>query len=229
LLSPSLDIITRDPDVSCSIDFSSYELSTSFQAVTGDKSYTALPEGGAHVLTYTHSKSDDDDASFAVLNKVDYELKYTATSDIYLVSTQIRVATQLTAWVNIDVTGGNAEGDLAKFLFVTFYDIGVNAEGQISVTLTRQDLLDNSETPETSGWTEFITAGTIGDTIDDLKATLQGYLASLASDESASIAQMLNGSSGWVFPGGQTFSFSDAQFSDNQDLIAHVMYLDPTS
>ena len=30
----------------------------------------------------------------------------------------------------------------------------------------------------------------------------------------------------FVFPGGSTFSFTDASFSDNQDLVSHITYAD---
>ena len=32
----------------------------------------------------------------------------------------------------------------------------------------------------------------------------------------------------FVFPGGATFSFVDAGFSGNQDLVSHITYADPS-
>jgi len=31
----------------------------------------------------------------------------------------------------------------------------------------------------------------------------------------------------WVFPGGQTFVFKDAVFSEHEDLVAHITYAHP--
>ena len=45
---------------------------------------------------------------------------------------------------------------------------------------------------------------------------------------STGIENYLNASgSQWVFPGGQTFVFKDAQFSDAQDLVTPITYGDP--
>jgi hypothetical protein len=32
----------------------------------------------------------------------------------------------------------------------------------------------------------------------------------------------------FVFPGGATFTFADVSFSDNQDLVSHIVYADVT-
>jgi hypothetical protein len=50
------------------------------------------------------------------------------------------------------------------------------------------------------------------------------YMGNFAND----IKNYLNSTGGkWIFPGGQTFMFKDAAFSENQDFVAHITYADP--
>lgn len=36
-----------------------------------------------------------------------------------------------------------------------------------------------------------------------------------------------NSGTKWIFPGGQTFAFKKVGFSGNQDLVAHLAYVEP--
>jgi hypothetical protein len=38
----------------------------------------------------------------------------------------------------------------------------------------------------------------------------------------------LDGSQGWVFPGGKSFTFKQVAFSDYLDLISRITYVDPS-
>lgn len=228
LLSPSLTSIIKDPKVTFSVNLIKFWVTQSFTSPTGPFKYKPVPTGGSHVLTYEYSKRAEDSDTF-VPNWGNYSLTYTVNSDVYLEGTEIKNVTKVTAHSHINVIGGVTEGDWAVYSLTTRYNIGVNAQGKISVTKTQDPISNQSQKPDPNGWSKFITAGTIDGCVNSLQSYLKGYLESLVNDESAKIANMLNGSNTWVFPGSKTFTFQDAEFSSYQDLIAHVLYADPTN
>lgn len=86
---------------------------------------------------------------------------------------------------------------------------------------------DNSETPDPSGWSKFVSRGDIDNVVNSITSTLQGGFKNYFEGHDSTILAMLRGAGVWVFPGGKTFAFKDVYFSDHQDLVAHVTYVDP--
>jgi hypothetical protein len=233
LLSPTLNQITYKPDVSFSVNATKVTVKTSLSEDTASYSYSTTPDGGSQVLTFSYADSDKDTGSYpdstAPLNWGSYSLKYTAQSDIYLEGTQIKNVTTVTAHVHMNVDGDVEEGNWAKYTQTSYYTIGIDAYGKMSVTQSSDPVVNNSDSVNPGTWGEIVTAGTIDDLVDSLQKYLKDALKDILVDESSKIADMLNGSNTWVFPGGQTFTFQDAEFSDYQDFIAHVLYIDPES
>ena len=225
LLSPSLSTITYDPKVTFSTDLTKFHLSTDFTKVTGPFNYNTVPTGGSNVLTYTYSKTSKD--SVKGVNSGYYYLKYTTKSNVYLEGTQIKNVTKVTAYAHISIDKGDAKGNWAVYSLTTYYNIGVNAQGAISVTLAKDPIDNQSVTPDPSTWAEIITFGTINNVVDSLQSYLQDRLRNIVTEEPTTIANMLNGSNTWVFPGSKTFTFQNAEFSKYQDMVAHVLYADP--
>ncbi len=182
LLSPSLSTITYDPKVTFSVNLIKFHVTTNFTAVTGPFKYNTVPTGGSHVLTYTYSKTASDKHTF-VPNWGNYSVKYTTNSDVYLEGTRIKNVTKVTAHAHINVDGGVTEGDWAVYSLTTYYNIGVNAQGAISVTLAKDPISNQSVKPDPNAWTEFITAGTIDGVVNSLQDYLQGWLDSFVANE----------------------------------------------
>ncbi len=226
LLSPSLSKITYNPKVTFSVNLIKFEVTTKFNAVDGPFKYNTTPTGGSHILSYSYTNTSKDSDTF-VPNWGNYSVKYTANSDIYLEGTTIKNVTKVKAHAHINVDGGVTDGDWAVYSLTTYYHIGVNAHGRISVTMTQDPISDESVKPDPNAWSKFITAGTIDGVVKSLQSYLQGWLSGFAENESNTIAAMLNGSNTWVFPGSKTFTFQDAEFSNYQDMVAHVLYIDP--
>ncbi len=226
LISPSLAAISKDPNVNFSVNMVEVRIKQSFTNATGPFKYTFLPTGGPHILSYSYTKGASDSDTY-VPNWGNYSVNYTANSDVYLSGTQIKNVTKVSAHCHLNVDGGVTEGNWAVFTLTTYYNIGVNAQGLISVTMTQDPIKDESEKPDPDFWSEIVSFGTIDNCVNGMQSYLKSYLQSFVSNESNTIAQMLNGSNTWVFPGSKTFTFKDAEFSNYQDIIAHVLYADP--
>ncbi len=228
LLSPSLKTITNNPSVKFSVNLIKATITESFSTAPGSFRYNVLPTGGSHILTYSFSKTASDSDTF-VPNWGNYSITYSANADVYLKGTQITHVTRVAARCHLNVEGGVTEGDWAVYSLTTNYTIGVDAKGRISVTQTKDPIKNLSQKPDPNWWSKLISLGTIDNAVNHIQTFLQGYIQDAVNNESNRIAAMLNGSNSWVFPGGKTFSFQDAEFSEYQDMIAHVLYADPTN
>jgi hypothetical protein len=153
-------MITKDPKVSFSVNLVKATISESFSLPPGPFRHNTVPTGGSHVLTYTYTKSASDSDTF-VPNWGNYSIKYTANSDVYLPGTQIKNVTKVTAHAHINVDGGVTEGDWAVYSLTSYYNIGANAQGLISVTLKQDPISDQSQKPNPNWWSELLSLATI--------------------------------------------------------------------
>ena len=117
---------------------------------------------------------------------------------------------------------------LDKTLTVTF-QLNVDMSGQIVVTPA------SHITDDSAAW-NFNAKGILGDAgkENDVKTGLADtndswtkYVDNGFQRFSDQITDMINDSHSWVFPGGKTFTFNKIAFSDYQDLVTHVTYVQP--
>jgi hypothetical protein len=223
LLSPSLSTIAKQPVTHFSVNLVEAHFSYEIKNEPAPQAYNLVPNGGSRILTYSYAKSDHSSDTF-VPNWGNFSLDYTANSDVYLEGYNIRVETTLNMYAHINVDGGVTKGNFATKKSTTLYTIGVDSFGRITVSNPYQTITDLSEKIDPSGWSKFVTAGQINNVVDSLKSNFQNWLTGFVVRESNVIAAMLNGSSSWVFPGGKTYKFQDAVFSQYQDLVANINY-----
>jgi hypothetical protein len=98
------------------------------------------------------------------------------------------------------------------------YTIGVNNEGQIVAALQSSKTADNSQKPGVSGFLDFFTD--VNEFFNAVELWAQACTETSLTDVPVSFVQS------FIFPGGATFSFADAGFSDDQDLVSHITYAD---
>ena len=100
------------------------------------------------------------------------------------------------------------------------YTISVDQYGSLRLTLTKSDPHDNSEDSSISSISNAITD--ISDIINGAKDTAN----ELVPTQLGSIP--LNGLRNFVFPGAKVFTYKSASFSDYQDLICLITYVNPS-
>jgi len=136
------------------------------------------------------------------------------------VGTTIVVKQHLLVYVYIENSSTGKGGNIIDRTITDTYSIGVGASGQLQAVLGTPVDTDNSQRPGVNGFLNFFTD------INGLAAQTQEWYQGMAAlsfeDVPVSVMQ------GFVFPGGKTFIFKDAMFSDNQDLISHITYIDPS-
>lgn len=232
LLSPSLNLISRKSTTDFSINCIKASFKWGYKSDDAPHSFKSVSNGGSHVLTYnyTSSSSSKDDQYCGVYGTWgNFSVDYSAQSDVYLEGSAIKIVTTLKMHCHLNILGGVTDGNFAKKTSTTLYTLGVDNHGKLTVTKTGPDIKDQSEKPNPDWWSKFISLGEIDGKVAKIKSSLQDWIQKFLISDSTVIEHMLNGSSTWVFPGGKTFTFTNVIFSENQDLVADVLYVSPSN
>ncbi|KAI0545801.1 hypothetical protein F4679DRAFT_449056 [Xylaria curta] len=100
------------------------------------------------------------------------------------------------------------------------YTISVSATGGLQITQTNSSLRDDSQDPNAGGFINFFTGidtaiSSIKDKLHDLTIT---QLDAIPFDELQD----------FIFPGSKVFTYKSADFSNYQDLVCAITYVDPS-
>jgi hypothetical protein len=235
VLSPSLNQICVVPRCTVSVvtgpksGLPSLKYTASYSQEQASQSYRMVSDDSSKVLTFSKENKSFAEGSGAVVLWGKYGINCTTQSDVYLENNVIRASTQFNAHVFINAEGFTTEGNYARFKVDTSYQINVDSEGNLVVKLAPDSpkVEDQSETPDPGVILKLFSGNEIMSDIQKLKNFLSGIRNFLTGHDQA-ILNIINGSSAWVFPGGQTFTYKEVYFSDHQDLVTHITYVDPT-
>lgn len=196
-------------------------------AQTPNQTFTYVDTLGASVASYSFSeKSHHEDTWFLLHGR--YDLDSTASASISISGNEITVtlASNLDIELVWDLGTANIKGRVGGYSNTAIFVVAVAANGAISVT-------NKAGYPKPDVKGESLSKGLFAgiDGMSSISSTLVSSYASMTSymnSFSANVESYLNSSGGkWIFPGGQTFIFKDAAFSEHQDFVAHVTYADP--
>ena len=189
----------------------------SYTLTGGQVAPLTAPATGSRVLSYDYQASADDSAG---INGDMGELKitnhYTMTVDF--IGTQIIVTQHQIVYVYVRRLASSSNGNIYDRSITDTYNISVNAAGQLvtnptsNKTSADQNISINAFE---SIWTGFNTLAS------DIKKYIDNFVGTTFHD--IPIATVQN----YVFPGGNTFTYSNAAFSSNQDLVSFIQYVDP--
>jgi hypothetical protein len=176
------------------------------------------PASGATVLTYSYDSGDVSDQAGIGGAAGQLDMSSSFTLSVSFQGNQIVITQHLIINIYVRVLATADSGNVVDKQITDTYDIGVDENGQITVTLASSVPVDNSQTPSANGFLNFwADADSISNSVTQWA---QSCFGTSLTDIPASFVQ------DFVFPGGQTFVFKDASFSDNQDLVSHITYAD---
>ena len=101
------------------------------------------------------------------------------------------------------------------------YTIAVDQNGSLQTKKTKSSAADHSENPYASSFVNFFT--NLNDLMSDIKKKIGAFAAT--NLKSIPFDHLQN----FVFPGARVFTFKNAVFSANQDLLCAITYVDPSS
>jgi hypothetical protein len=236
LFNPIIKDMMLTPDLKFEVDSNDYiHYRVSYKRANEDWGYGRVPGNSRHILTYTHDtyQQKSGRGSSGSLSS-----RYTLTSDIYLTdeynsagkedkSKKIVVKTTVNIFVYFNVGGSIVEGNFVHKEITSKYTIDTDSFGKLTVVQDSSDIVDTSVKPDISTFMKWRTDGKIVDAVDRISEKLKNMTERYLDGSAEKMADRLNGSQGWVFPGGKTFAFKDAEFSQGYDLVANVLYIQP--
>jgi hypothetical protein len=185
----------------------------------GQTPTVTMPPSGATVLQYDYSSSASDVAGLnGDLGQLKVSTSYSGT--VSLSGSQIVITQHVVIYLRVQVLATSTDGNIVDKTLVDTYTMGVNESGALVLSLAATTT-DRSTTPSVNAFVNFFT--NINDLASKWATWAQQVTGSTLTDIPVSFAQ------NFVFPGGTTFVFKDANFSDYQDLVAHITYADPSA
>lgn len=195
---------------------------TSFQwnMTSGQQPTVGYPSSGGTLLEYQYDSGtvSDEAGSQGALAKM--ELRSTFNMTLNVSDSTITIVQHLTVSLYVKRLLTSDGGDVVDKQITDTYTIGVDDHGKIAIALKQSVPVDNSQKPQADWFKNwFVDVQSLS---NDVYNWAQSCVATKLTDVPISSVQ------NFIFPGGSTFSFADAAFSDYQDLVAHITYADPS-
>lgn len=215
----NLDAYASLHSVSVSVDVPSPGTSYYATLTPGQQPDVTFPTTGPSVLHYHYRNEDSGSAGGPLGGALD--IIYTFDMDISFKGTTITVSQAQTVFVSAMSGGIRRSGNIVEKTLTDTCSIGIDDNGRLNTTITSVPT-DNSYLPsEAKGL----------DVFNHLNAVLDHVYENAhdVTDHGAVLSSLpLNVVEDYIFPGGQTFTYQDVAFSDNQDLVASIRYADVT-
>ena len=202
--------------------------------------FTLLPvgqmpvDGFTSILSYSKVNNSSDDTHDALhIQKMNGDFNYNVNVIVSIKDNIIKVTVHAVSYIHFwygGYYGGTIakwEGNVVDYTTTVLYTMGIQQDGSLKVDEEVLPFQDNSQKLNTSGWDKLI-LGNMVDTTNEIKNSLKPVVQSSMTKFNDSIEKCLDGYRNFVFPGGKTFTFKDVVFSDNQDLISHISYVQPS-
>jgi hypothetical protein len=179
----------------------------------------STPATGQTVLSYSYSDTSYDEAG---LDGDTGQMRLSPAFNLSVDFIDNTIVIKQSLQVYVDIKSGLTEGsgNVIDQTITDTYSIGVDENGKLGAVLGKPVTTNNPKIPGVNGFLNFFSE--FNSLAGDVATWAQGFTAMSFTDVPVSVMQ------GFVFPGGKTFTFKDAMFSDNQDLISHIHYVDPS-
>lgn len=180
---------------------------------------------------YSGSNTDEDDdfGKMTCYNK--------AYSNVSLKGNQIICECFIATHLDLDIVQtlhlghANIAGWAYATKMTTKYDITINGEGVIHLSVAqtdKEDLIDNGYSSgqlyDPSMWDEMAASDEFVDCMKKMSADCASALDKAMDNYSSNIMDLLNDITQWVFPGANAFAFENCKFSNNQDFLTTITY-----
>ena len=229
-IAPYLSYIAVTPSTYIHIGNAGFSWSArSSLGQTANQAFSYDADGGAKIATYSFSANAHDSSKSGLISG-HYDLGATASASISVSGNEITIdlAANLTIdFSNGDLFGvGDVKGRVGGYSNTAIFEVAVDAAGKVTVS-------DKAGYPKPKIIGADLSEGAFTgiDGVDNLTGDLKNIYSNMTSfmnNFAPNVEAYLNSTGGkWVFPGGQTFLFKDAMFSDYQDFITHITYADP--
>ncbi|XOF33608.1 MAG: hypothetical protein ACL93V_16695 [Candidatus Electrothrix sp. YB6] len=129
---------------------------------------------------------------------------------------------------NGDIFGvGEVSGRCGSYSSTTIWEVTVDGQGDVNVLPKSgyPQITFQGSNYDMGAFAKIDGTADVGESLDKIYKKMSDAMENF----NTLVRDYLNSSGGkWIFPGGQTFIFKDAAFSDDQDFVTHISYADPS-
>lgn len=177
-----------------------------------------ISDSGADVLTVSYSSNSDANDK-AGLTYGELDLHSSMTCKVNFSGNRIKITQNLKLWMKAQWDLTHIDGNIVDHTLIDSYALTVAQNGQLQATLLESTPVDDSKTPSLDAFSNFFVD--LNSIVDFVKKRVSDLVSLKLTDFPANSVQS------FVFPGGRVFTYKDAAFSDNQDLITAITYVKP--
>jgi hypothetical protein len=204
------------PSVTVSLDSAS-QVVYSFSATPGHSpTKVDFPAAGGQLIAYSYRADASDQAGLnGDLGRMEISTSYDMTVSIQ--GNEIVIEQHLVFWTSVRHLATSAEGNVVDKRIIDTYAVAVDDSGRLVVALKSTGGTDDSQRPGVNGFLDFWT------NVNEYSDTVASWAQTLTSGHLKDIP--VSFVDNFVFPGAATFTFADAAFSANFDLVSHITYV----
>jgi hypothetical protein len=189
----------------------------SWNLAPGQTPTVNIPTSGGTILSYSYDSGDVSDQAGLNGDAGKMDLRSTFNMSVSVQGNEITIVRHLVIYTYVRYLATDAPGaNVVDIQYTDVYTVGVNDQGQIMAASKSSIKQDTSHHPGADGFLNFW--ADVQSLADSVTQWAQSIAYTSLNDIPVSFVQ------NFIFPGGSTFSFSDAGFSANQDLVSHITY-----
>lgn len=199
---------------SCVAEDATFVLKFRETLTAGQTPTVSFPATGDTVLSFSYESEHKEDAAWIVAH---YRLKNNYTMTVQFTGNTIVITQHQIIYTDVRAKVHSASGNVVDKTIIDTYTLNVDANGRL-VTVLTMSATDNSQNLHENAFLNFF--GDLNGLIDSIKKRVGDFVGTGLKDIPVSVIQ------DFVFPGGKTFIFKEAEFSTNQDLVSYITYAD---
>ncbi|KAI1169327.1 hypothetical protein F5B18DRAFT_18705 [Nemania serpens] len=147
------------------------------------------------------------------------ELRSSFHMTVQFTDTRIIITQRLVVYLDVRVELTSSRANIYDKTIIDTFNLEITGKGELLTTPSEPYTKDDSKSAGTNAFVDFFTH--FNNLTDDIKTWTDEFAS--PSQKNIPVGVVRN----YVFPGGQTFAFKEARFSDYQDLTATITYVDP--
>jgi hypothetical protein len=205
-------------------------MTANYSGITMEFDYYTVPAtppaytigSGGNILNWSFDSGliEVDCGNKALLTYYKFKSSITYTMNVTVSGNQLTIVQQLVVFAAVRYESSATEwsGNYVDTTITDVYQLSVGEGGQLVFSTPQQTSVKNGEQPPSSGISDFLFG--INQLTGYINQNIQFVSTQLVGIPAANIDT-------FVFPGGQTFSFAEPQFSGSNDLVSYITYNNP--
>jgi len=220
-----LKYLLLQPKVSIKKHFSSYDITYGIEQYKGDLQPLTLTDSGSEIIKYSFYTKAADDDTYGLIDKASFSIDYNLNYSVKLNSNKIEVTALIDTNLNLDAGLGvkNSKCKIVSYKLVDTYTLLVNSSGELIFNYAHNDSKEKGHY-DSNWWKEHMLPGH-DELIDKICTKYDSWIDKYHNNYDKKMLTCLSSSLNWVFPGNDSFVFKNVAFSNFQDLIVDITYV----